>query len=117
RGVDRVIVDSTALAESDGPNPTRPFSLQPPPSLIPSGPVTAIASDASIARFLDGPSSAALRAQRLFAGLSVIALETPALVRAVTIVNPDDFDPDSQLLDAILTGLRGHPWLVPMTVD
>jgi hypothetical protein len=110
RGVDQVVVESSALAETNRPDPTRPFALQPPPSLIPSGPVPAIASDASVERLLEGDASPALRAQRVLAALSVIALESPSNKRAVAILNPADLDPATRLVDAILTGLRGHPW-------
>ena len=66
RGVDQVIVDSSALAATDRPTPTRPFTLEPPPSLAPSASVSAVASDSTItALFLDGTVSPALRAQRV----------------------------------------------------
>jgi hypothetical protein len=119
RGVDRVIVDSSSLVDTeDGTAPTRPFTLQPPTSLVPSAPVPAVASDSSITGLmLDGQTSPALRAQRLLAKLSVVALAAPGAKHAVTLVNPSDLDPPQQLLDAILTGLRGNPWLTPMTVD
>jgi len=117
RGVDRVIVDGDALAASGRAQPTRPFLLQPAPSLVPSGPITAVASDAATARLLQGADTTALRAQRVLASLSVVALEDPDAARAVTIVNPVDFDPPESLLDALLTGLRGNPLLEPMTID
>jgi hypothetical protein len=117
RGVDRVVVDGEALAPSSRTLPTRPFLLQPAPSLLPSEPITALAGDATISRLLDGDESPALRAQHVFAALSVIALEEPNATRAVTIVNPVAFDPPESLLDALLTGLRGNPLLEPMAVD
>ncbi len=117
RGVDQVIVDSSALAPADRPNPTRPFTLQPQPSLVPGAPMPAIASDTQIASLLVGDGSPALRAQRTLAALSLVALEAPNEAHAVTLVNPSDFDPPAQLLDAVLTGLRGNPWLRPMSVD
>jgi len=117
RGVDHVIVDDIALASSDRPNPTRPFTLQPQPSLVPSDPVPAIASDSSITALLTGDATPALRAQRVLAALSVVALEAPGSKRAVTLVNPPELDPEGALLDDLLTGLRGNPWLSPMGVD
>ena len=59
----------------------------------------------------------ALRAQRVLAALSVIAFEDPNQPRAITMLNPPDLDPPIDLLDALLTGLRGNPLLAPMTVD
>lgn len=117
RGVDQVIIDSNELAPSDRPEPTRPFTLQPQPSLVPSAPVPAIAGDTQIIGLLDGAATPALRAQRLLAALSLVALEEPDSERAVTLVNPSDFDPPAQLLDAVLTGLRGNPWLAAKSVD
>jgi hypothetical protein len=35
----------------------------------------------------------------------------------VVLVNPDSFAPSETLLDAVLAGLRSHPWLKPMKVD
>ncbi len=113
-----MIVDSSALAATDRPTPTRPFTLEPPPSLAPSASVSAVASDSTItALFLDGTVSPALRAQRVLAKLSIVALEAPGAPHAVTLVNPSDLDPPPDLLEAMLTGLRGNPWLTPMTVD
>lgn len=117
QGVDRVVVDGDALASSNRAAPTRPFLLQPAPSLIPSGPISALAGDGGIQQLLVGDASPALRAQRVLAALSVIALEDPDTERAVTIVNPEDLDPPLALFDALLTGLRGNPLLNPMTVD
>ena len=57
------------------------------------------------------------RAQRVLAALSVIAFEDPTNPRAITMLNPPDLDPPIDLLDALLTGLRGNPLLAPMTVD
>jgi hypothetical protein len=116
-GVDHVVVDAAALAPSGRPIPTRPFVLQPPPSLVPSGSVSAVAGDAAIEELLGVDGAPALRAQRVLAALSVIAFEDPRNPRAITVVNPPDLDPPVTLLDALLTGLRGNPLLAPMTVD
>jgi hypothetical protein len=116
-GVDRVVIDGDALASTNRGAPTRPFALQPPPSLIPSGSVSAVAGDTAIERLLQGDAPPALRAQRVLADLAVIALEDPRTPRAVTIVNPRTFDPPVTLIDALLTGLRGSPLLAPMTLD
>jgi len=116
--VDRVVVDSSALVpRSTRLTVARPFALAQPSSLTAGGPVTAIAADSGLAGLLAGDESPALRAQRLLAGLSVVALEEPHEARAVAIVNASDFDPSDDLLDAVFTGLRANPWLRPMTVD
>jgi len=118
RGVDHVVIEGDALAPTSRGLPTRPFLLGPAPSLIPSGTISAIAGDAAIERLLSqGDVTPALRAQRVLAALSIVALEQPGARRAVTIVNPPDFAPPLALLDALLTGLRGNPLLDPMTVD
>ena len=116
-GVDHVVIDGDALAPSNRPEPTQPFLLQPAPAIVPSEPIAAVAGDAAIERLLEGDGTPALRAQRVFASLSIIALEAPGTPRAVTIVNPEGFDPPDALLDALLIGLRGNPLLAPMTID
>jgi Family of unknown function (DUF6049) len=117
RGVDRVIIDGDALAASNRAPSTRPFLLQPAASLVPSGPITALAGDIAIERLLTGDGTPALRAQHVLSALALVALEDPTERRAITILNPGDLDPPTELLDAMLTGLRGNPLLDPMTVD
>ena len=122
-GVDRLIVDDSAIAPASArATLTRPFSLQPPPALVTSGPVAAVANDTGIARLLEGDgvlpgaATSALRAQLTLAAMSVMAETQPGAVRAVVVVNPPDLNAPASLLDAVLTGLRGHPWLQPQTV-
>ena len=115
-GVDRVIVDAGAVApSSDRLTPARPFLLQSPAPL--GGPVSAVAGDDGLSALLAGDQPPALRAQQVLAGLAVVALEEPDANRAVVIVNPDSLDVPAATLDAVLAGLRGHPWLSPSTVD
>lgn len=117
-GVDRLIVDDSAISPASARTTlTRPFSLQPPPALVPSGPVPAVANDTGIAQLLEGDGAPALQAQLALAALSVMAEAQPDAARAVVVANPADLDPPASLLDAVLTGLRGHPWLQPETVD
>src|SRR5262249_49364559 len=67
---------------------------------------------------LDGNDPPALRAQRFLAGLSVVALEQPNVTRGVVVLEPDDWDASSALLESTLAGLTAdHPLLQPMTVD
>jgi hypothetical protein len=118
RGVDRVVVDEAAVgANNDRLTTTTPFSVEPAPNLAPAGPMTAVANDTRLAELLSGNGQPALRAQRFLAGLSLTALEAPATTRAIVVVNPPGFDPPAALLDAVLGGLTGHPWLNPMTLD
>lgn len=115
-GVDRVIVDAGAVAPSSNRlTPARPFLLQAPAPL--ASPVSAVAGDDGLASLLGGDQAPALRAQQVLAGLAVVAVEEPDAARAVVIVNPDSLDVPAATLDAVLTGLRGHPWLNPSTVD
>jgi hypothetical protein len=117
-GVDRLIVDDSSIAAASARTTlTRPFLLQPPPALVTSGPVAAVANDTGIAQLLGGDGAPALRAQLALAALSVVAEAQPDAVRATVVANPADLDAPASLLDAVLTGLRGHPWLQPQTVD
>ncbi len=116
-GVDQVVVDETAVGATIGKLTTvAPFSVEPPPSLAPTGPIAAVADDARLASLLTGNDPPALRAQRFLAGLALTAREQPGVTRAVVVVNPPGFDPPSTLLDAVLAGLTNHPWLAPMTL-
>lgn len=116
-GVDQVVVDENAVGAAGGRLTTvTPFSVEPPPSLAPSGPIAAVADDTRLASLLTGGDPPALRAQRFLAGLALTSLEQPGVTRAVVVVNPPGFDPPSALLDAVLAGLTNHPWLDPMTL-
>ncbi|HEV3452067.1 MAG TPA: DUF6049 family protein [Acidimicrobiia bacterium] len=117
RGVDQVIVDGRAVTPGRSPlTSAAPFGLEPSASLAPSGPVAAVANDDGLAGTLGGSSPPALRAQRFLAGLALTAIEAPASTRAVVVVNPDGFDASAALLEAVLGGLTGNPWLTPTTV-
>jgi len=116
-GVDRVILESSSVAAPSGRlTPAQPFTVQ-ASGLVGGGPVSAVSGDAGLAALLAGDAPPALRAQRLLAGLALVAVEQPAETRAVVVVNPDSFAPSEALLDAVLAGLRNHPWLKPMRVD
>src|SRR5262249_40190417 len=68
-----------------------------------------------IQRFLASDGSGALRAQLVLADLTVIARESPALQRVITMVNPDDLDAPSSLYAALLNGLHDNPYLSAVT--
>ncbi len=113
-GIDRVIVEPSALAPVTAPKltPAQPFMLQ-------TGDRTAaaVADDESLARLLTGTEPPALRAQRLLAGLAIVAEEQPAVQRGVVIVNPDRAALPEAVLTPVLGGLKDHPLLAATTVD
>lgn len=116
-GVERVVVSGSALAAStDRTAVDRPFLLDTAAGFTPSAPVSAVAGDEELTSLLTGDAEPALRAQRLLAGLSLVALQDPDQSHAITLVNPDSFDPEPELLDAVFAGLRGNPWLAPASV-
>ncbi len=113
-GVDRVILDGADLTPHDEQfTPAQPFSVRNQP-----GTTTAVGSDAGLQRLLEGDDPPALRAQRFLAGLSVVALEQPNVRRGVVVLEPDDWNASSALLESALAGLTSdHPLLDPLTVD
>ena len=118
RGVDQLVVDANAVGAGNSDLTTAaPFSVEPAPNLAATGPVAAVADDASLASTLTSAGVPALRAQRFLAGLALTALEQPDVSRAVVVVNPDGFDGDAALVNAVLTGLSAHPWLAPTTLE
>ncbi len=76
-----------------------------------------VATDPGLQEFLDGDQPPALRAAHLLAELAVIAGEQPSLARGVAFANPENWDPSSIDVDAVLRGLRNNPLLHPVTVD
>lgn len=113
-GVDRVVLDGGDLTPRDDQfTPAQPFVVR-----SQQGMATAVGSDVGLQRLLDGNDPPALRAQRFLAGLSVVALEQPNVTRGVVVLEPDDWDASSALLESTLAGLTAdHPLLQPMTVD
>jgi Family of unknown function (DUF6049) len=113
-GVDRVIVEPGSLTPVTAPKLTQaqPFMLQ-------TGDRTAVAvaDDENLARVLTGTDPPALRAQRLLAGLTIVAEEQPAVQRGVVIVNPDRAALPETVLTPVLDGLENHPLLAGATVD
>ncbi len=115
RGVQQMIVASSALESRDAKfTLAAPFELAYDDRGV-SGTVRALASDSGLVSILSGSGSPALRAQSLLAGLSLIALEQPSVQRAVTLAIPRELDAPTALFDAALAGLRGNPWLDPIT--
>jgi len=113
-GVDRLILDGADLTpREDQFTPAQPFAVR-----TQQGMATAVGSDVGLQRLLDGDDPPALRAQRFLAGLSVVALEQPNVTRGVVVLEPDDWNASTALLESTLSGLTAdHPLLQPMTVD
>jgi len=113
-GVDRVILDGADLTPRDEQfTPAQPFAVRNQPATT-----TAVGSDTGLQRLLEGDDPPALRAQRFLAGLSVVALEQPNVRRGVVVLEPDDWNASSALLESALAGLTSdHPLLDPLTVD
>jgi hypothetical protein len=80
-------------------------------------PFAGAVSDPDLGRLLDGDDAPALRAARFLAGLSLVALEAPGEPRGVVVVTPEEWDPPTPLLDAVLAGLRSNPAVTPATLD
>lgn len=123
-GINRVIVDSSAIATNE-PRSTNPSTPSTPSTLVTpvriggvtpaNDSVEALVTDGGLQGLLTANLPAALRAQILLAGLSVIASENPGAPRVITIASPDNFDAPPELHDALFKGLRNHPYLVPVT--
>jgi Family of unknown function (DUF6049) len=113
-GIDQVFVDASALAsESFGLTPARPFALQ----LGDDTQITGAAGDPTFESLLTADAPAALRAQQILAGLSLVAFETPNVARGIPLVNPEDWAPSRRFLDAMLAGLTEHPLLDPASTS
>lgn len=108
-GATRLVVAPESLAAADSFDqftPARPFRLD-----TVAGPFDAIEVNTTVSDLLVERGPAALRAQQLLAGLSVIALEQPNRTRGVVVDTPLLWNPDTQRVVAVLAGLRGHPLL------
>ncbi|MCZ7527814.1 MAG: DUF6049 family protein [Acidimicrobiia bacterium] len=92
--------------------PARPFLLESGQRLFLSA-----ASDEGLSSLLTGGGEPALDAQRLLAGLALVALEEPSVRRGVVVHTPERWDPPTDLLAALVAGLRGHPLLEPVGID
>lgn len=116
-GADRVVVSGEALAPTTETRFTlaQPVNLTAPVSSTAAAPMTALATDPGLQAILTADLPAAQRVQLLLGGLALVALETPSVPRVVTLVNPDDFDAPVELYQGLLQGLRGNPYLRPVT--
>ena len=108
-GATRLVVAPESLAAADAFDqftPARPFRLE-----TAAGPFDAIEVNTTVTNLLVERGPAALRAQQLLAGLSVIALEQPNRTRGIVIDTPLLWNPDTPRVAAVLAGLRDHPLL------
>lgn len=115
-GVDRVVVDAEALAPAPETRLTlaQPVTLQ--TGIAPDArPVSALVTDPGLQELLVADLPPAQRAQLILGGLTVVAQEAPSVQRVVTLLNPDSFDIPTAFYEALLTGLRNNPSLVPVT--
>lgn len=119
-GVDRLVVPRGALVPVfEQLTPARPFEVE-----IGSRTFLAGSADPALAEILspdaegggDLPSDAEI-AQRLLAGLTVVALEAPSEQRGILVVPRPTWRPTTGRLVGALRGLADHPALHPVTLD
>lgn len=112
-GVDRLVVEPETLQPVDSPlTPARPFDLESEGRTF-----RAAANDSVLSGVLEGTDPPALRAQRLLAGLALVALEQPGEARGIMLTSPAQWSPPEEMLDAVTNGLLDHPLLEPVSVD
>ncbi|MFZ4514879.1 MAG: DUF6049 family protein [Acidimicrobiia bacterium] len=112
RGIDQLVVDPLALQPIAARlTPARPFLLNSADRQF-----RAIAFDRGLAAATATPGSVA-RAQRLLAGMTLVALEAPNVRRGIAVALPADLDADAAFYDTLFVGLRTSPFLKPATVD
>ncbi|MDQ1519247.1 MAG: hypothetical protein QOI55_320, partial [Actinomycetota bacterium] len=111
---DRVLVREERLAPRR-PNltPARPFKLSVPGNAT----IDATSTNPTVANWLNGTESPALRAQRFLAGLSLIAMEAPNLPRGIVVATPRNWKPDRSAVAHVLSGLQQDPLVRPVTLN
>lgn len=120
-GVDRLVVESATLQPLfQNLTLARPFELQSGSRTFLSAAadreLSAILVRETAERAPERPSDAAL-AQRLLAGLTVVALEAPSEERGVIVAPDRSWRPSADLLVTVMAGLAEHPALRAVTVD
>lgn len=112
-GVDHVVLEPDSLQPvSSNFTPAHPFDLESDGRTFRSA-----ADDQGLSRTLSTNDPPALQAQRLLAGLSLVALERPGEARGIVLSSPSAWKPSTKALDAVVDGLRGHPLLKAVSVD
>ncbi|HEX2737463.1 MAG TPA: DUF6049 family protein, partial [Acidimicrobiia bacterium] len=112
-GVDHVVLEPDSLQPvSSNFTPAHPFDLESDGRTF-----RAAADDQGLSRTLSTTDAPALQAQRLLAGLSLVAMERPGEARGIVLSSPSAWKPSTKALDAVVDGLRGHPLLKAVSVD
>jgi hypothetical protein len=113
-GVERVVVTPADLEPLDQRlTPGRPFTV----AGRRGGRLPGAVTDPGLADLLEGNDPPALRAARFLGELTLVALEAPGDRRGVVVVTRTSWDPPRPLLETVIAGLRGHPAIVPETLD
>ena len=112
RGVDQLILDPTSLRPLAARlTPARPFLVEGPNRQF-----RAVALDPGISAAAtpdaNGPIASA---QRVLAGLALVALEAPGVTRGLAFTLPTTIDAPTAYYDTLLAGLRASPYLRPVT--
>jgi len=112
-GTDRLVVSpGTLVPVGQKFTPARPFSLTSEGRTF-----LAVQTDPGLTSLATRAAPPALQAQRLLAGLSVVALELPGVRRGVVVAMPDQWDPDPATIQALRDGLADHPLLQMVSAD
>ena len=109
QGIQGVITRPDTLTPAPGASRIRGLTRQ---FLIPTeagNSVPALESDSLLPRHLTGEESPVLRANRLLADLTMIALEDPELRRSAIVLAPAGWVPDPQFLNVVLAGIERIP--------
>lgn len=117
-GVERVVLDETALAPlppslTGGLTLARPFLVDTGRA---RGQLAAVAADEGLTAHFEADDDV-LAAYHLLADLAVLQLDAPGNARGVVIRPPVDWTPSDALLSATLGNLAASPLLKPVTLD
>jgi hypothetical protein len=110
--IDRVGIRASALANVDADDTLQPFTLA-----AGDGTARAVATNPEYEELLTSHTSPALRALRVLAALAVLTFEREDAPSGVVLAAPDHWAPDPATQRALLRGLTGHPYVVPVTLD
>ena len=113
-----VFEDAAVLSAptSATPTPAHPFTVNAIPGDTTSA-VTGVAGDAGFQRLLTGDEPPRCEPRTCWPGLAVVERELPTRQRGITIVNPSDGMRPSAFVAAMVDGLRGNPFVRPVTVE
>ncbi len=108
RGLKQAVVRTSALTNPGEINltPAQPFTL-----LAGTASLPALQTDDTLGAIFEAPGSPAIRAARLLAGLSVVALELPSQKRGLVIAGSKHWSPSTASLNAVSAGFIGNPLL------